>query len=109
MKSALHFVCVLSFISTFIAIIDAQVPLGSASLYALLGGNNITNTRSSNIFGNIGISPGSSVVGFPTGTVFGETHIVDNAAVTAKSDASNAYDVAALLPSTSISPILSGV
>lgn len=78
---------------------DAQaaavsVPLGTARSYAILAGSTVTNTGPSVINGDVGLSPGTSVSGFPPGTVNGTTHVADAVALQAKSDLTNAYDVA---------------
>ncbi|KAG2172436.1 hypothetical protein INT43_004978 [Umbelopsis isabellina] len=107
MKAHYIFACALS----FTAIINAQVPLGSASSYALLAGSDITNHGLTQIFGNVGLSPESSITGFGPGlgTISQGTTNVDNpAAVSAKADAQNAFTVAGSFVATPISPALTG-
>jgi hypothetical protein len=72
-----------------------SVPLGTARSYAVLAGSTVTNTGPSVINGDVGLSPGTSVSGFPPGTVNGTTHVADAVALQAKSDLKTAYDVAA--------------
>lgn len=42
----------------------AQI-LGTAETYGVLAGSTVTNTGFSGIQGNVGVSPGGAVVGFP--------------------------------------------
>ncbi len=78
------------------------VGLGTATSYAILAGSTVTNTGPSAISGNIGVSPGSAVTGFPPGTqTNGTIHAADAAAANAKDDLRVAYnDAAAGTPST---------
>jgi hypothetical protein len=71
------------------------VPLGTAAHFAVLAGSTVTNTGPSVIAGNIGLSPGSAVTGFPPGTVDGTIHTADAVAQQAKADLKNGYNVAA--------------
>lgn len=79
----------------------AQIPLGTAQNFAVLAGSTITNTGATVIQGNIGVSPGSSVTGFPPGIVTGGSiHAADAAAAQAESDLTTAYNTAAGMPCT---------
>jgi Ice-binding-like/WxL domain surface cell wall-binding len=73
----------------------APVPLGTAASYAVLAGSTITNTGPTTISGDLGLSPGTSVTGFPPGQVNGTVHVADSAAVQAQADLTTAYDNAA--------------
>ena len=80
--------------------LSAQVApvLGQAGEFAVLGGSAITNTGPSIVFGDLGISPGTAVSGFPPGVYNGALHVADAAALGGQADLVVAYDVAAGQP-----------
>jgi hypothetical protein len=80
------------------------VLLGTADPFAILGGSTITNTGPSVINGDLGLHPGTSVVGFPPGTVNGDQHVTDAVAEKGKSDLVTAYNDAAGRPLTATTP-----
>lgn len=73
----------------------AAVVLGTTSTFAILAGSTVTNTGATAITGDLGVSPGSAVTGFPPGTVSGTIHAADAAAATAQTDLTTAYNDAA--------------
>jgi hypothetical protein len=74
--------------------------LGTAADFAVLAGSTITNTGPTVITGDLGLSPGTSVTGFPPGTVNGTQHIADAVAEQAKRDLVTAYTDAQKQPAT---------
>jgi hypothetical protein len=73
----------------------AAVALGTTSGFAILAGSTVTNTGNTVVTGDLGLSPGSSVTGFPPGIVNGTQHVNDATAATAKTDLTTAYNDAA--------------
>lgn len=74
----------------------AQISLGTAQSFGVLAGSTVTNTGSTTVTGNLGVSPGTAVTGFPPGTVTGGTiHLNDAAAAQAQSDVTTAYNAIA--------------
>jgi type VI secretion system secreted protein VgrG len=81
-------------------------PINPMNGFAILGATTITNTGFTNIYGNIGLTSGSSVTGFPPGQLSSGSsiHILDAATTAADQDASNSYtSTSAMLPSASLS------
>jgi ice-binding like protein len=70
---------------------QTKVTLGAAANFRILAGTTITNTGSSKVKGNIGVSPGSAVTGFPPGTVTGTIHKADTAAANGEFALKTAY------------------
>ncbi|WP_172804525.1 ice-binding family protein [Afipia sp. GAS231] len=68
-------------------------PLGTAGSFGVLAGTTVTNTITPTVItGNVGVSPGSAVTGFPPGIVVGGTiHAGDAVALQAQSDNTIAY------------------
>lgn len=83
----------------------APVPLGTAANFAVLAGSTITNTGPTTIGGDVGLSPGTAVTGFPPGQVNGTIHAADSVALQAKADLATAYDNAAARPVTATVPV----
>jgi len=75
-----------------------DVDLGTANNFAVLAGSTITNTGPTTVSGgNIGVSPGSAITGFPPGTIAppSTTHLADAVALGAQKDLATAYNTAA--------------
>jgi uncharacterized repeat protein (TIGR01451 family) len=66
----------------------------SSANFALLAGSTITNTGSSVVTGDVGLSPGTSITGFPPGTISGTQHITDVSAAQGQTDFTTAYNEA---------------
>ncbi len=71
------------------------VALGSASGFTVLGGSTVTNTGATAVTGDLGVSPGAAVTGFPPGTVSGIIHAGDAAAALGQTALTTAYNDAA--------------
>ena len=69
--------------------------LGAARAFAVLAASTVTNTGASAIVGDLGLSPGISVTGFPPGMLAGTQHISDPATAQAQLDLTAAYNDAA--------------
>jgi hypothetical protein len=68
------------------------VDLEGAESFAVLAGTTVTNNGPTTINGNVGVSPGSTITGFPPGIVNGSTHLNDAAAQQAHSGLTSAFN-----------------
>jgi hypothetical protein len=75
----------------------AQEPvnLRSAAKFAVLAGSTVTNTGLTDVKGDLGVSPGTAVTGFPPGKVVGTQYSADPTSAQAEADLTVAYDDAA--------------
>lgn len=91
-----------SAIPSAIPAVASTYTLGAAQSFSVLAGSAVTNTGSSVITGDVGISPGTSVTGFPPGIVNppGTIHTTDALAASAQTDATTAYNYAVAQPTT---------
>jgi len=90
-----------SFTTATAACQTSQVALGSAATFDVLAGSTVTNTGPTVITGgNLGLSPGSAVTGFPPGTLISpaEMQVTDPAAAQGQLDLTTAYIYTAGLP-----------
>ena len=96
----------LSLASGLFFAMDAQaattpVPLGTAQTYSVLAGTQVSNTGNTTLVGDLGVSPGTAVTGFPPGIVYGTTRVAA-AAAGAQDDLVIAYDNAAGRPASTL-------
>lgn len=97
--SALLFVSML--LNPSLAFAAAPVGLGAAGTYSVLAATMVTSTGATTLSGDLGVSPGTAVVGFPPGIVNGSTRTGDQAAP-AQTDLLAAYnDAGARTPTAS--------
>lgn len=95
------------------ASVSAQ-SLGSADTYAVVGGTAVTAAGAGSVInGNVGVSPGTSITGFPAGATVVPpfaTHVNDGSAIAAQSSVGALYTtLAGLGGATNILPELGGV
>lgn len=68
-----------------------SINLGTASGYVVLAGSTVTNTGTTVLTGDLGISPGCALTGAGTMTVTGTTNVCNAAALKAQNDLTTAY------------------
>jgi Ice-binding-like len=90
----------LLFLPALSVCLNAQIILGpTASSFGVLGASTVTNTGATLVVGNVGVSPGNSITGFPPGMITnGSLHLADAVAGQAQIEETAAYNVAAALP-----------
>jgi hypothetical protein len=94
---------IVSFITLFVLGCSAAVNLGSAASFAVLAGTpSVSNMGLSVFYGDVGVSPGSAIIGFLPGVVVPPfaLHGNDGPAVTAQADLTAAYIAASTLMGT---------
>jgi Ice-binding-like len=69
-----------------------SVELGSAGGFAVLAGSTVTNTGKTTVTGDLGVSPGTAVTGFPPGIVVGIQHAADTASAAGIASLTTAYN-----------------
>jgi hypothetical protein len=89
----------------------ATVDLGAATSFAVLAATTVTNTGPTVVSGDLGVSPGTAVTGFPPGVVInGTIHSADAAAAAAQLSLTAAYiDAATRVPFTPIPADIGGL
>jgi hypothetical protein len=85
----------------------APVGLGTAGSFAVLAGTTVTNTGVSQIHGDLGVSPGTAVTGFPPGIVSDGSVYTAAGAAGAQADLTIAYnDAAGRTPPAAVSAFI---
>lgn len=73
--------------------------LGTAASYGALAATSIDSTGFSDVNGNVGVTPGIAVNGFPPGLINGNLDQDDAQSQAAEADAASAFGILAALPS----------
>ena len=71
---------------------QVPVPLASTASYAVLASSTVTSTGATTLTGNLGLSPGTSVTGFPPGTITGTKNVTTPGAAGAEANLTIAYN-----------------
>lgn len=91
-------VAIASIFAFFAVPVAAQadpVNLATVTPFVVLGGSTVTNSGTSVLNGDLGVSPGTALTGFDTAVVNGATHENNGVAKQAQADLIVAYDAAA--------------
>ena len=103
MRSKIFILLAIAPLAAFPLEAQAAITLGTAGNFAVLAATTVTNTGNTVINGgNVGLSPGTSITGFPPGTITPPytTYAADATAAQAQSDLTTAYNAAAGLAPT---------
>jgi type VI secretion system secreted protein VgrG len=73
-------------------------PLGAAAPFAVLASSTVTNTGGTNVTGDVGVSPGAAIVGFPPGIITGTMHAANATSLSAQNSITTAYNMLAVQP-----------
>jgi hypothetical protein len=101
MKPTYHRLLTIAAFAQFLLLtpVSAQISLGTAQNFGVLAGSTVTNTGATTVNGNVGVSPGSAVTGFPPGVIVGGAiHSNDAVAMQAQNDLTTAYNNIAATP-----------
>lgn len=74
--------------------------LQSATPFSVLAFSTVTNTGNSDIDGDLGLYPGTSITGFPPGVLSGNQYVANSTAQTARLEANSLYNTLIAEPST---------
>lgn len=83
--------------------------IGTAGNFAVLGSSTVTNTGNTIVAGNLGVSPGTSITGFPPGIVIGTTYASGPVASRAHTDAAIAYGTLSNAKCTTNEPYVANI
>src|SRR3984957_11774292 len=108
--TAVAFLTVAAFGTESAVAATAAVNLGTAANFAVLAGSTITNTGPTVVSGDIGLSPGTAITGFPPGSQStGATDVANGGALGGENDLITAStDAAGRSPFTTVSGDLGG-
>ncbi len=89
---------------------DPGIEMGTAASFSVLGGQSVTNTGPSMVAGDLGVSPGTAISGFPPGLAIGAMYSATAQAQQAQADLTVAYnDAAGRAPTANIAGDLGGL
>ena len=86
MKKLSAFLFCMMFALSVTSASQAPVPLGAAANFAVLAGSTVTSKGTSQVSGDLGVSPSTAVTGFPPAIVTGTIHAGDPTAALAIAD-----------------------
>ena len=82
-------------LAAFLQQSNAQGILNSANSFAVLGGSTVTSTGNTMLTGDLGVSPGTAITGFPPGIVSGTTFAGGSVAIAAQTSVISVYNLLA--------------